>query len=72
MTLTICICYSPHPFHPLPWSPTEDKAPCTELVYAKYMVVPCPEYQHFSEPEHAKFFQSTLDNIFEIFQLSKL
>jgi hypothetical protein len=51
---------------------TGDKAPCTGLVYAKYMVVPCSEYQHFSEPEHAEFFQNTLNNVFAIFQLSKL
>jgi hypothetical protein len=36
------------------------------------MVVPCPEYQHFPESEHAEFFQDTLNNVFAIFQLSKL
>ena len=35
-------------------------------------MVPCPEYQHFPEPEHAEFFQDTLKNVFAIFQLSKL
>jgi hypothetical protein len=51
---------------------TGDNPPCTEPVYAQYMVVPCPEYQHFPELEHAEFFQNTLNNVFAIFQLSKL
>ena len=51
---------------------TGDKPPCTETVYAQYMVVPCPEYQHFPESEHAEFFQNPLNNVFAIFQHSKL
>ena len=51
---------------------TGDKTPCTEPVHAQYMVVPCPEYQHFPESEHVEFFQNTLNNVFAILQLSKL
>jgi hypothetical protein len=40
---------------------TGDKAPCTEPVYVQYMVIPCPEYQHFPEPEHTEFFQDILE-----------
>ena len=36
------------------------------------MVAPCPAYQHFPEPEHAEFFQNTLNNVLTISQLSKL
>jgi hypothetical protein len=58
---------------PNPSAPTTgDKPPCTEPVHAQYMVVPCPKYQHFPESEHAEFFQNTLNNVFAIFQLSKL
>jgi len=41
---------------------TGDKNPCTEQVYAKYMLVICLEYQNFPEPEYAKFFQNMLKN----------
>jgi hypothetical protein len=51
---------------------TGEKPPCTEPAYAQYMVVPCPEYQPFPELEHDEFFQNTLNNVFAIFQLSKL
>jgi hypothetical protein len=51
---------------------TGDKAPCTGPVYDQYMVVLCPEYQHFPESEPAEFFQNTLNNVFAIFHLSKL
>jgi hypothetical protein len=40
-----------------------DKVPCTEPVHVLYMVVLCPEYQHFPESEHAKFFWNILNNV---------
>jgi len=42
---------------------TGDKNPCTEPVYANYMLVTCPEYQNIPESEYAKFFQNILNNI---------
>jgi hypothetical protein len=53
-------------------SDTGGKLPCTEPVYAQYMVVLCPEYQSFPESEHTEFFQNTLNNVFTIPQPSKL
>ena len=51
---------------------TGDKNPCTEPVYAKYMLVTCPEYQNFPESEYAKFFQNMLNNVSTISQPSIL
>jgi hypothetical protein len=51
---------------------TGGKPPCTEPVYAQYMVVLCPEYLYFTESEHTVFFQNTLNNVFTISQPSKL
>ena len=51
---------------------TRDKNPCTEPVYANYMLVTCPEYQNFPGSEYAKFFQNILNNVSTISQLSIL
>jgi len=51
---------------------TGDKNPCAEPVYAKYMLVTCPEYQNFPESEYAKFFQNMLNNVSIISQPSIL
>ena len=57
---------------PRPPTITGDKAPCTEPVHAWYMVILCPEYQHFPEPEHTEFFQNILKNVFAISWFSML